>query len=175
MCQKECWRWNLVVGKNIGCLYPWTQRIRQPIKAAMTIKCNEGNDGGDRDSYKACKGTWSSLEVGESSYRESLSIICGGQKFTYVFEQRDCPGNPVVLICLGKYHTGPHWKTIKTMCSEHSFTHSLYKHWVPIYVTLCPRHWGYNSERNRQSWLPGAHVLPFVQGLRNRGVRRERS
>ena len=46
-----------MVGKNIGGLYPWTQRIRQPIKAAMKIKYNEGHDGGDRDSYKACKGT----------------------------------------------------------------------------------------------------------------------
>lgn len=79
MCQKECWRGHLVVRKNIVCLYPWTQRIRQPIKAAMTIKCNEGHDGGDRVSCKACKGTWSGLEVGESCYRESPSTICGAR------------------------------------------------------------------------------------------------
>lgn len=175
MCQKECWRGHLVVRKNIVCLYPWTQRIRQPIKAAMTIKCNEGHDGGDRVSCKACKGTWSGLEVGESCYRESPSTICGARN-----SHKSLSKETVLGIASFRFawesttqgQTGKQWKPCAL--NTHSLTHYTNIEYL-LYVTLCPRHWGYSSEQNRVSRLPGAHILPFIQGLRHRGVRRERS
>lgn len=46
------------------------------MRAAMTMKCNEGHDGSDRGNYGACKGTSSGLGVWKALTERSLSVIC---------------------------------------------------------------------------------------------------
>ena len=46
-----------MVERNAGSLDAWNEKVRQSIKAAMTIKWNEGHDRGGRGSYEAYEGT----------------------------------------------------------------------------------------------------------------------